>query len=97
MVEERFPQKDGSELRFRGELHWARILDGLGTQDVWMQYDESRKRNVPVGTTIRFHDEGIDAWRCIWITPNGSIVRTFFGRKDGDDIVLDGNTEDGWS
>ena len=83
IVEERFPQKDGSELRFRGELHWAWILDGLATQDVWMQYDESQKRNVPVGTTIRFHDEGIDAWRSIWIAPGGSIIRTFIGRKDG--------------
>ena len=95
IVEDRFPQKDGSELRFRGELHWAWILDGLATQDVWMQYDESQKRNVPVGTTIRFHDEGIDAWRSIWIAPGGSIIRTFIGRKDGDDIVLEGNTEDG--
>ena len=30
-----------------------------------------------------------------FITLNGSIVRTFIGRKDGDDIVPDGNTEDG--
>src|SRR5215218_1587967 len=40
------------------------------------------------GSTIRFYDPSIAAWRSTWIEPVNGRVRRFVGRPDGDDIVL---------
>ncbi len=95
IVEDRFHQKDGTELKFRGELHWGWIVDGRATQDVWMMYSEEERRVVPIGTTIRFYDPGIDAWHSIWIVPERNAIRSFIGRKSGDEVLLEAKTDDG--
>lgn len=46
------------------------------------------------GSTIRFYDPSIDAWRSTWIEPVNGRVRRFIGRPVGDDIVLLSDTED---
>ncbi|OLE91676.1 MAG: hypothetical protein AUF79_03040 [Crenarchaeota archaeon 13_1_20CM_2_51_8] len=46
-----------------------------------MTIDEETQLPVPVGTTVRFYDQRIDAWRSIWISPTQSAVKTFTGRK----------------
>ena len=42
------------------------------------------------GTTLRFYDPSITAWRSTWIDPLNGRVRRFIGRPDGGDIVLEG-------
>jgi len=46
------------------------------------------------GTTIRFYDSQIGAWRSTWIDPLNGRVRRFIGRSEAGIIVLDGLDED---
>lgn len=94
VVEARYPQPDGTEIQRRGEIHFGWILDGRAVQDVWMTHEENPPRVVPVGTTIRFYDPKIDAWHSIWIAPMHGLIQTFVARKIGDEIVLEGKTEE---
>jgi hypothetical protein len=48
------------------------------------------------GTTIRFYDPKIDAWRDTWISPIKNLVQTFIARKVNEDIVLEGKTTEGY-
>jgi hypothetical protein len=72
-----------------GELHWRWILEGKAVQDVWSTIDKETHRVVPGGTTIRFYDPKIDAWRSTWISPEQGVVKMFIGRKVGEEIVLE--------
>ena len=94
IVECRYRKEDGSWGVDRGELHWRWILDGRATQDVWATFDETSGKVVPDGTTIRFYDPKIDAWRITWISPIQGAVKTLIGRKAGDEIVLEGTSPD---
>jgi hypothetical protein len=76
-----------------GEVHWRWILGGRAVQDVWMFFDKGVGRMVPAGTTVRFYDPKIDAWHSLWISPLQGFVKTFVGRKVGDEIVLEGKEE----
>ena len=92
--EARYPQLDGTVTKRHGEIHFGWILDGRGIQDVWMIRKEGRA--IPVGTTIRFYDPKIDAWYSTWISPMHGLVQTFVARKVGDEIVLEGKSNDGY-
>ena len=46
------------------------------------------------GTTLRFYDPAIAAWRLTWIDPLNGRVRRFIGRPEGGDIVLEGLDDD---
>ena len=69
-------------------MHFNWILDGRAVQDVWGSLDPSTHRFVPWGTTIRYYDPRLGAWRSTWIAPRQKAVRRFIGRKVGDEIVL---------
>jgi hypothetical protein len=71
-----------------GEVHWRWVIGGLAVQDVWGHRDRSSGGFVPEGSTIRFFDPEVDAWRSTWISPYQRTVRRFLGRKEGDEIVL---------
>jgi hypothetical protein len=89
---------DGFNPRGKGEVHFGWILNGTAIQDVWTGRVENPPPGFPAtgfGTTIRFYDPGIDAWRVIWIAPAGSIVQTFIARPVGSEIILEGRTSDG--
>jgi hypothetical protein len=88
-------QPDGTWAMSRGELHWGWILNGRAVQDVWMTTDEKTHRPVTEGTTVRFYDPEMDAWRSTWISATHKVVKTFVGRKVGEDIVLEGRTAEG--
>jgi hypothetical protein len=81
----------------RGELHFGWILDGRALQDVWRV---PARDPVPAGlrpfhgTTIRFYDPSIQAWRSTWIDPLNGRVRRFIGRPDEAGITLDGLDDD---
>ena len=96
ILEARYPQPDGTEIKRRGEIHFRWVLDGKAVQDVWMTHEENPPHVVPVGTTIRFYDPKIDAWQSIWIAPMHGLVQTFLARKVGDEIVLEGKSKDGY-
>jgi hypothetical protein len=80
-----------------GELHVGWILGGAAVQDVWrVPLDPGAGRHMRAfhGTTIRFYDSHIGAWRSTWIDPLNGRVRRFIGRMEGGIIVLDGLDED---
>ena len=96
IVENRHLQDDGTWSKERGRLHWRWILEGRALQDVWSSIDEETGREVPWGTTVRFYDPKIDAWRSTWISPRQGAVKTFIGRNVGGEIVLERKSEEGY-
>jgi hypothetical protein len=95
IVEDRYLQENGTWVKSRGELHVNWILEGRGLQDTFNTFDEQTHRMVPDGTTLRFYDPKIDAWRVVWFSPVQGAVKTLIGRKIGDEIVLERRTEEG--
>ena len=95
ILECRHLQPDGTWAMQRGEIHWRWILDGRAVQDVWATIDEKTHNAIPDGTTIRFYDPKIDAWRSTWISPTQGVVRTFTGRQVENEIVLEGKSTEG--
>ncbi len=91
----RYLQKDGTWVRMRGEIHFGWILGGTAVQDVWMGTREGSDEVTLFGTTVRFYDPAIDAWRSTWLSPFKGLVKTFIARKVNDEIVLDGKTTEG--
>ncbi|TWH23138.1 hypothetical protein L618_001400001120 [Rhodococcus rhodochrous J45] len=76
-----------------GEVHFGTVLGGRAIQDVWIvpagdQQSTEDERYSFHGTTIRFFDDGIGAWRSTWIEPIHGRVRTFVGRPSGDEMHL---------
>lgn len=88
----RWYQADGSTREGTGELHVAWILNGQAVQDVWISHKDGAK--VPVGTTLRFYDPKLDAWRCVWMSPMQNSLRTFIARQIADEIVLEESRSD---
>jgi hypothetical protein len=82
-----------------GELHFGWVLGGRAVQDIWIvpgrgQPGHDQPPRGFHGSTIRFYDPTIDAWRSTWIEPINGRVRRFIGRPDGDDIVLLSDEDD---
>jgi len=96
IIEDRYTQEDGTEVKLKGEVHFGWILGGTAIQDVWMGHKENSQRMILFGTTIRFYDPKIDAWRSTWLSPIKGIVQTFIARKVNDEIVLEGKTNEGY-
>ena len=87
----------GAPIVVSGELHVGWILGGAAVQDVWrvpLDPGDSRHMRAFHGTTIRFYDSQIGAWRSTWIDPLNGRVRRFIGRTEGGIIILDGLDED---
>jgi len=89
--------EDGNPATMQGGLHVGWVLGGRAIQDVWRV---PASGVVPPGlrpfhgTTLRFYDPALGAWRSTWIDPLNGRVRRFIGRPEGDDIVLDGLDSD---
>jgi hypothetical protein len=86
---------DGSRATDKGEIHCQWVLEGTAIQDVFLETSRSDNDLLLYGTTIRFYDPKIDAWRVTWINPGAGVVRTFIGRKSGNEIVMEGKAGDG--
>jgi hypothetical protein len=83
----------GEPATMSGELHCGWILGGRALQDVWIVPGPGPPGagQPPLafhGSTIRFYDASIDAWRSTWIEPVNARVRRFVGRPVDADIVL---------
>jgi hypothetical protein len=76
-----------------GELHFGWVLDGRAVQDVWIVPGPGQPgAGVPPrafhGSTLRFYDPQIAAWRSTWIEPVNGRVRRFIGRPSSEEIEL---------
>lgn len=88
---------DGTRSTDKGEIHFAWVLQGRAIQDLWIERKISDGRSKVYGTTMRFYDPSIDAWRNSWTEPNYGAVTLLIGRKVGDEIVLEGKDAAGVS
>lgn len=95
---------DGIRHQGQGEIHFGWVLEGRAIQDVWMIPRRKERRPdspaMPVagnwyGTTIRVFDPALNAWRIYWIDPATNAFYQQVGRKEGADIVQEGQTETG--
>ena len=82
-----------------GELHIGYVLGGRAVQDVWIvpgpgQPGEGEPPLAFHGTTIRFFDDALGAWRSTWIEPINGLVRRFIGRPTTDGIELLSDEDD---
>lgn len=88
----------GEEMK--GEVHFARALNGRAIQDVWIM-PRIADRPAPQtkidtwGTTIRVWDPALEAWRVTWINPASGRRDELIGRRCGDEIVQIGTHADG--
>ncbi len=84
---------DGRPAAMSGELHFGWVLGGRAVQDVWIvpargDPGEGRPPLAFHGSTIRFYDRALGAWRSTWVEPVNGRVRRFVGRPAGEDIEL---------
>ena len=84
---------EGRTLTTRGELHFGWVLGGRAVQDIWIVPGRGLpgEGEPPLafhGSTIRFYDPRIEAWRSIWIDPVNGRARRFIGRLVDDEILL---------
>ncbi len=82
---------DGPRMECKAEVHFGWILGGKGVQDLWI-FQNQRKT---IGTTVRFYDPKLDAWRCVWANPVSGIMETLIARESDEGIVLEGTTQNG--
>jgi hypothetical protein len=90
---------DGDALTMTGELHFGWVLGGRAVQDVWIVPGRGRPGEgcPPLafhGSTIRFYDPTLGAWRSTWIEPVNGRVRRFVGRPQDAEIVLLSDDDD---
>lgn len=82
-----------------GEVHFGWALGGRAVQDTWIvpgpgEWAKGKPAAGFYGTTVRFYDPALGAWRSTWIDPPNGVVRRFIGRPLQQDIVL--RSEDEW-
>jgi hypothetical protein len=93
----------GSIHEGKGEVHFARVLEGRAVQDVWISPRradrESRLSNGfnMYGSTIRIYDPATRAWRVTWLNPITGAHDELVGRWSGKDIVQMGKSSNGAS
>ncbi len=90
---------DGSIDKNLGEWHFGWILEGRCVQDVWMVPRRAeRERGGPLvgyGTTVRYYDPQLDAWKITWTGVVDGFIGNFVARREGDEIVLSGQHSTG--
>jgi hypothetical protein len=77
-----------------GCVRW--ILEGRALQDIFSVIRGDPPQETPVGTTVRYYDERIDAWHVVWLSPYQGVERAFVARRVGEEIVLQGTTPEGY-
>lgn len=80
-------------LEAAGELHFGWVLGGRAVQDVWIVPGPGEPgAGIPPhafhGSTIRFFDSHLGAWRSTWVEPLNGRVRKFIGREQDGQMVL---------
>ena len=90
---------DGTGVRStdKGEIHFGWVLQGRAVQDLWIEREISDNRPKVYGSTMRFYDPSIDAWRITWMEPGYGVVTSLIARTVGEEIVLEGKDTGGAS
>jgi hypothetical protein len=87
------------ERRHSGEWRFGWVLEGRAIQDVLTSPRREERANgaetVEYGTTLRFYDARIDAWRITWVAPPFGRVVNLIARPHGEDILLEGRAPNG--
>jgi hypothetical protein len=92
---------DGNVTHSTGEAHVAWVLNGRAIQDIFINPDRSeRTPDSPkfanwYGTTFRYFDPTIRAWRVFWLNPDDGVRAELIGRRRGNDILQEGHFPDG--
>jgi hypothetical protein len=92
---------DGNTTHSTGEAHAARVLNGRAVQDVFInprrsdRTPESAKFANWYGTTFRYFDPTIRAWRVFWFNPDDGVRAELVARRRGNEIVQEGHFPDG--
>jgi hypothetical protein len=87
---------DVSARGMTGEVHAARVLEGRAVQDVWiMPAPDWDPTLMMYGTTLRWWDASIRAWRIDWTNPGRSHHEEQIGNWNGRDILQTGQRADG--
>jgi len=91
---------DAPAWRVDGEWHFGWVLEGRAIQDVWIAPKRALRGGAEAaisefGTTVRFYDPRLGAWRSTWHGPMRGVVRCFIARPVGSEIVLEGSFEPG--
>jgi hypothetical protein len=85
------PGDDEAPAEVLGELHVGWVLGGRAVQDVWIVPSGDSAGQGPHafwGSTIRFFDAELGAWRSTWVEPVTGRVRKFVGRPVDGEIHL---------
>jgi hypothetical protein len=81
--------------RLPGEWHFAPVLEGRAVEDVWIVPSRAARATTgepayEYGTSLRFYDPSLGAWRSTWIGPCRGAVNAFVARRAAaGGIVLD--------
>lgn len=99
-LEIEFYGADVSQYGWKGEAHFAWVLDGLAIQDTWTlprwgAERDPHKVKKTTGTTIRVWSAQNDAWLITWINPSSGVRDELIGRRSGRDLVQLGHHADG--
>jgi hypothetical protein len=92
---------EGNATHTTGEAHFARVLGGRAIQDVFInpqrldRAPDSPKFGNWFGTTFRYFDPTIRAWRVFWFNPDDGFRAELVGRRRGNEIVQEGHFPDG--
>lgn len=85
--------------RASGEWHFGYVLAGRAVQDVWIVPSRADRATgaqpYEYGTSLRFYDHRIRAWRSTWMGPVRGVVLKFIARPAGEEIVLEGEDPEG--
>ena len=89
--------RDGSSQTFRGEWHFAWVLDGRAIQDVWILPSRAERAAgasaIEWGSAVRFYDRDLGAWRVNWSGPERGRSYSFIAREANGEIVLEGGAD----
>jgi hypothetical protein len=94
-------EADGSiRRRTPGEWLFGWVLEGRAIQDVWITPPRSLRTAAwppagEYGTSLRFYDDTIGAWRSTWLGPVNGVVWPFIARQVGADMVLERRDDEG--
>lgn len=96
---------DGSARRHYWQISFERTLEGRAIQDVWITPPRSGPRagqgerwgrfDNQYGTSLRFYDPALDAWRVTWIDPCAQYRAELVGQRRGGEIFQEGTGSDG--
>lgn len=89
-----FIQKDGTRSQASGQVLAGWILDGRAIQDLWIGTPPGQTEPW-TGTTLRFYDTSLKAWRVTWIAPRARTIILLTGGNEGERIVLNAETDQG--